>query len=172
MHDCNEIVKQIYTHPDINSLISKIHPESLRDDLRQEMAVSLLEQPCDKIASLFAQNNLIRYAIRTCWLMATSKTSSFYYRYKRKELSQAVEYLRLQQGCSFLPSDTHFIHKALNDKQLQTKEDDHEVRVFNKFVELGSSRKVASFYGIPVNHVCNVVNKVRAELKSKACGLN
>lgn len=172
MHDCNEIVKQIYTHPDINSLISKIHPESLRDDLRQEMAVSLLEQPCDKIASLFAQNNLIRYAIRTCWLMATSKTSEFYYRYRKRDITQAVEYLYLQQGCNFLPSDVRYITKSLNEKSMHSKESDHEVRVFNKFVELGSARKVASFYNIPINHVCNVVKKVREELKSKACGLN
>lgn len=42
---------------------------------------------------------------------------------------------------------------------------DHEVRIFNKYVELGSSRAVARFYNIPVNHVCNVVNKVKKELK-------
>ena len=65
MVDCNEIVKQIYNHPDICSLISKIHPESIRDDLKQEIAITLLEQPCHRIASLFAQNNLVRYAIRT-----------------------------------------------------------------------------------------------------------
>jgi len=44
MHECSEIVKQIYTHPDINSLIAKIHPESLRDDLRQGYYFKIVER--------------------------------------------------------------------------------------------------------------------------------
>jgi hypothetical protein len=55
------------------------------------------------------------------------------------------------------------------DAILKTKNkdihDDHEARIFNKYVELGSMRKVASYYRIPLNHVCNVVNKVKSDLK-------
>jgi hypothetical protein len=45
------------------------------------------------------------------------------------------------------------------------KYDDHEARLFNTYVELGSARKVAIYYNIPVNHVCIVINKVKKELK-------
>lgn len=167
MSNCNDFIESIYVHPDINNLIAKIHPESIRDDLRQEIAVSLLEMPCERVASLFAENNLLKYAIKTCWLMATSTNSQFYYRYKKKDLLKAIQYMELMQPCKTIP-----ITKAvevLNGKT-QTKEDDHEARVFKMFVELGSARAVSRYYNIPVNHVCNVVNKVRAELKKVLCG--
>ena len=100
MAKCNDIVEKIYIHPDINNLIKKIEPESIQDDLRQEIAISLLEMPCEKVAALFAGDNLLRYAIKTCWIMATSKTSKFYYTYKKSDLSKAIQYLEyLQQGC-------------------------------------------------------------------------
>ena len=39
--------------------------------------------------------------------------------------------------------------------------DDHEARIFKKYVELGSGRSVARYYGIPVNHVCLIIKKVK-----------
>ena len=171
MADCNEIVKQIYNHPDICTLISKIHPESIRDDLRQEIAITLLEQPCDRIASLFAENNLVRYAIRTCWIMATSKTSGFYRKYRRKDLVEAVHYLHIINN-NIATSDVNILSRVIFDKANIDIYNDHEVRIFNKFVELGSSRKVATYFNIPLNHVCNVVNKVKQELKQELCRMN
>ena len=173
MSDCNEIVKHIYNHPDVNNLISKIHPESIRDDLRQEIAVSLLEAPCEKISALFASNNLIRYTIRTCWLMATSKNTQFYKTYRRSDLTKAVEYLQsLQQGCIIPLSYAFKASEVICDKANQDVNSDHEVRIFNKFVELGGIRKVARYYGIPAMHVSEVVTKIRLELKQEICKMN
>jgi len=39
--DCREYIEQIYTHPAINNLISKLDPAELREDLKQEMAKSV-----------------------------------------------------------------------------------------------------------------------------------
>lgn len=164
MQDCHSIVEKVYTHPDILNLISKIQPESIRDDLRQEIAVSLLEQPCDKTVTLFVQDNLLRYAIKVVWIMATSKTSQFYIKYRKSDFKQAVEYIRvMQQGCNILPSGVHKAKNILENPQ--SMQQDHEARIFNKYIELGSSRSVAAYYGIPINHVCNVVAKVKKELK-------
>lgn len=164
--DCNPLVANIYNHPDLLNLINKIKPESIRDDLRQEIALSLLEQPCPKIASLFSGDNLLRYSMKVCWLMATSKTSQFFYKFKKTDILKAVEYLRINQSLPVIPES--LAHKAKDHLQTknQTIYDDHEVRLFNKYVELGSCRAVAKFYGIPVNHTCNIISKVRAELKT------
>lgn len=165
MADCNKMVLDIYNHPDVLNLISKIKPESIRDDLRQEIAISLLEQPCEKIAALFAKDELLRYSMKICWLMATSKTSQFYYKYKKKDLLKAVDYIRSQQTLPGIPlAFADHAKKALNSR-VQTVYDDHEVRIFNKYVELGSGRAVARFYGIPPTHVCNIIAKVKNELK-------
>lgn len=165
MSECNKYVENIYSHPDLLRLISKIKPESIRDDLRQEVAISLLEQPCDKIAALFSGDNLLRYAIRVCWLMATSKTSQFYYKYRKSDLLKAVEYLRLNQTLPTIPIQLAEHAKTYLSTKNQTKYEDHETRIFNKYVELGSCRAVARYYGIPVNHACNVIAKVKTELK-------
>lgn len=165
MPDCKKMVVDVYSHPNILNLISKIKPESVRDDLHQEIAINLLEQPCEKIAALFAGDNLLRYAMKVCWLMATSKTSGFYYKYKKSDLLHAVEYLRANQTLPTIPES--LAHKAT--EHLKTKNEtineDHELRIFNKYVELGSCRAVARYYGIPVNHTCNIVQKVKMELK-------
>jgi len=166
MADCNKIIVTVYNHPDILRLISKIHPESLRDDLRQEIAMSLLEQPCEKVAGLFAGDNLIKYSIRMCWVMATSKTSNFYYKYKKKDISKAVEYLQSIESAGTIPTSIAYkAKKAIQIKSEGNIYDDHEARVFNKFVELGSARAVARFYSIPVNHTCKIIQKVKKELK-------
>lgn len=166
MSDCNAYIEKIYIHPDINLLISKIKPESIRDDLRQEVAVSLLEMPCEKVAALFSGDNLVRYAIKICWIMATSKTSTFYNKFRRNDCMKAIEYLKTLQPLPTIP--VNFATKA---EQYLSKNNhdiysDHETRVFNKYIELGSCRQVALFYGIPINHTCNIVAKMKRELKS------
>jgi hypothetical protein len=165
MSECNEIVLKIYNHPDVIRLISKINPKELRDDLRQEIAVSLLEQPCVRISGMFAKGELLKYSMKVCWLMATSKSSVFYTKYKKTDLIKAVEYFKSQQELPEIPIDLATKASQILSEKTNTIYEDHEVRVFNKFVEFGSSRKVAAYYGIPVNHVCNIVNKVKSELK-------
>lgn len=165
MNDCNSYVENVYTHPDLLSLISKIQPESIRDDLRQEVAISLLEQPCDKIASLFAGDNLLRYTMKVCWLMATSKTSQFFYKYKKNDFAKAVEYLTLTNNKSAIPIKYADVAKSHLENKNKDQYDYHEMLLFNRYIELGSCRSVARFYGIPVNHTCNVIAKVKKELK-------
>lgn len=165
---CNEIVESVYNNPDLLRLISKIKPESIRDDLRQEIAVSLLEQPCDRIEGLFRENNLLRYSMRVCWLMATSKESTFYRKFRRNDLVKAVEYMRMVDLGPSVPESKGLIaDKAVEilSSKNETVYDDHEARIFNKYVEIGSARKVAQYYNIPLKHVCAVVNKVKNELR-------
>ena len=103
--------------------------------------------------------------------MATSKTSEFYRKYRRKELVEAIQFLHFIKN-NIVASDANVLQRAVCDKAQIDIYNDHEVRIFNKFVELGSARKVAKYFGIPVNHVCNVVNKVKQELKQELCKMN
>jgi len=164
MQECNHIIESIYTHPDLEKSISKIKDERLRDDIKQEIVVSLLEQPCDKIKAIYAADNLLRYSIRICWIMATSKNNPVYRKYKSND-KEAKEYLHCTSGVSAIPET--FALKAIDalKKKTSTVYEDHETRIFSRFVELGSARKVAEYYGIPLNHTCNVIQKVKKELK-------
>jgi len=165
MGDCDQYVISIYNNKDINSLISKIKPTDLQDDLKQEIALSLLTMPCEKVAALFLKDNLVRYSIKICWILATSKNVDFYKKYKKNDLVKAVEYMSHITSSKAIPESVAV--DALNILKNKNKDiyDDHEARIFNKYVELGSGRAVARYYNIPANHVCNIISKVKKELK-------
>jgi len=165
MQDCNEIVTKVYNHPDVINLIQKIKPESIRDDLRQEIAVSLLEHPCEKVSALFAQDNLLRYAMRTAWLMVTSKKSQFYRKYRKSDIKQAQDYVYSLRPLTSIPISVATKAKQYLDRVPADKHEDHEIRIFNRFIELGSRRAVSRYYGIPIDHVCDVVKKVQKDIK-------
>jgi len=110
MSDCNHIIEQIYNNEQLNKLISKINPESIRDDLKQEVCLALLEKDCDYLTILHHEGNLVRYTLRIAWIMATSKTSTFYHKYKKSELLEAVKYLRSVPGIFTLSKCPPFVN--------------------------------------------------------------
>jgi hypothetical protein len=60
---CHEHIEYIYRSPQINKLISKVHPLSLQDDLRQELAMALLTMDCSKIVEIYEANALLPYCL-------------------------------------------------------------------------------------------------------------
>ena len=83
MNKCSKYIEEIYLHPKVKDLISKIKPAELQDDLKQEMALALLSIDCKKILKLHKENKLIDYTLKTIWLMGTSSTSGFYSKFKK-----------------------------------------------------------------------------------------
>ncbi len=163
MSDCSPQISFVYQHPRVNDLVARIKPESLRDDLKQELAICLLEYPCEKLLLMATDEKLIPFAMRTLWLMATSSNSRFYYQYKKSDIVKASDYLY-----SLLPGSTHSAieaEKLLAGKESGTLYENHEARIFNKYIELESIQRVADYFGIPFDHVRHVVRSVRAELK-------
>lgn len=165
MADCNDIILSVYNSKELDNLLSKINPEAIRSDLRQEIAVALMELPCKKIMSLFASNDLIRYALAITWNMAIGKGHKFSLSYQRKELGKAIDYVNATKPLPEIPIQLAYQADDILKRKNKSIHDDHEARIFNKYVELGSARKVASYYRIPINHVCNIVKKVKQELK-------
>jgi hypothetical protein len=165
MADCSNIITKIYLHPDFNQVIDKVHPEHIRNDVRQEVAIRLLQQPCDKLAALFAQDNLLRYSIRIIWKLIYEGHYPLSEKFCRKELEKAFSYISLTDDAGAIPLNIADQAKQYLQRQKEDIYEDHESIIFNKYTELGSSRKVAKYYNIPLNHVCNVVSKVKKELK-------
>ena len=166
MAECNNVVESFYKHSTFNALMEKVRCKAIRDDLRQEIALRLLTQPCEKITALFARNELIRYATRICWILATSERSQYSDANRVKQYLKAIDYMNdTTELPDAVPVELAYEARMILDGKTQTVSDDHERRIFSKFVELGSARKVANYYHIPVNHCCNIINKVKSELK-------
>lgn len=165
--NCNEIITQLYQSKEINELISKIEPESVRDDLKQEFALTLLNYDCDKLKKIQSEGNLIGFALKIVWNMSTWNYNDFYKTYKKNNMDKAIEYMK-----SLIPSKVEFSEAVLAKRILNKKLDidpnqAHESMIFQKYVELRSCKKVADFFGVPSIHVFEVVRKMKKELKKE-----
>ena len=83
MTNCHKYILEVYQSKRVNEILKKIYPQDLRDDLKQELALTLFNMDCKKIVNLNFKNELLSYSIKTLWLMATSSTSPFFYKYKK-----------------------------------------------------------------------------------------
>lgn len=79
----DKIITSLYNDKDITDAINKMHPEELRDDLRQEMFMVILEMPEQKLKEKHDEGSLKWYLIRTMLNMIKSDRSGFYVKFRR-----------------------------------------------------------------------------------------
>ena len=168
--NCNDIIEQLYNNEKINLLISKIQPTHLQDDLKQELAIILLEYDCDKLKKIATEGNIIGFAMQIIWTMGTSNRSPFYNKYRKNEIEKAFEYINSQNGNQIPFYTIQIAEKILQAKLKSTPSDAHESIIFNKYVELRSCIDVAKYFDIPKDHVFAVVKKMKRELKKAING--
>lgn len=166
MSDCNEYIEQIYLNPKVNTLISKIKPIELQDDLRQEMAMVLLNYDCEKLIQISKEGKLVPFVISIIWKMGTMQKGNFYKVYKKNDYDKAIEYLQSFTGKEIPMSSAKIASNILEKKLNLNANDAHESMIFTKYVEMRSCSKVANYFGIPHLHVSIVVRKTKKELKT------
>ena len=165
MSKCTQHIEQIYNHKKVEDLISKIKPDDLQDDLKQEMALALLSIDCKKIIKLQKDNKLIDYALKMIWLMGTSSKSPFYMAFKKKRIIDYYDLMNINSTSNISEVSYKLANKILKDKIDKGANEAHESIIFNKYVEFSSSVKVANYFKIPKSHVFAVVKKTKQELK-------
>jgi hypothetical protein len=166
MDDCKEYIAEAYTDAQILGLISRCDPIHLQDDLRQEMALIMLQQPCEKIVHLKNEGKLISFVMRVIWIMATSSQDKFYRKYRRSDLAKASNYMYSQTAGKEYGNIADAAFLKLKHKLSQGDiEQHHEALLFNKYIELGNSKEVAEYYNVPYHHVKAIIAKVKKELK-------
>ena len=96
----NEIITEFYRRKEFNDCINKQEPEHLRDDLRAEVMLILLETSEEKIKALHEKDELKYYAVRIILNLIQSKTSSFFKKYRQSlvELDINVHYDAKHRG--------------------------------------------------------------------------
>ena len=168
--NCNDIITELYNNDKINELIGKIQPVELQADLKQELAIVLLEYDCNKLKKISKEGNIIGFAMQIIWTMGTSNRSPFYNKYRKNEIEKAFNYIISQNGNS-IPLHTVLVaEKILQSKLKGSPMEAHESIIFNKYVELRSCVDVAKYFDIPKDHVFAVVKKMKHELKKAING--
>lgn len=89
MHTKNEIIEELYKSREFNECINRMNPEHLRDDLKGEVMLILLEAKEDLIRDLHRTKGLKFYAVRIILNLIQSKTSRFYKMYRQYSLQIA-----------------------------------------------------------------------------------
>jgi hypothetical protein len=79
----NTILSDLYQSKELAELINKMHPEHLREDLKQELFLTLCETQDQKIIDLHNRKQLKFYVTRIVLNMIASNTSPFYKKYRR-----------------------------------------------------------------------------------------
>jgi hypothetical protein len=162
---CNQYIEEIYTSQRFNDVVRKIDPVELQDDLRQEVAMELLNMDCEIVCKMYEDGRLLNYSIGIIWMMGTKQKGMFYKLYKKKDFEKAYEWMMSQTGTDVSMDSVKIAKKVLNKKLTIDPNQAHESIIFTKYVELRSCQKVADFFGIPQLHVFQVVKKMKKELK-------
>ena len=165
MSECNEYIESIYRHPRIAEFIGSIQPDDLQNDLRQEMAIVLLNYDCLKIAGMHMRGELVQFAMGILWKMGRLQKGEFYKIFKKKYTELSEEYLTRTSSDPNAVEMAVIARRKLRQKLMSDANDAHESMIFSKYVELGTCRAVAEYFGIPKHHVDKVVSKCRKELK-------
>ena len=78
----NEIVAELYQSKEFNDCINRMEPDHLRDDLKAEVALILLETEERKLLEIHAAGALKFYTVRIILNLIQSKSSPFYKKYR------------------------------------------------------------------------------------------
>ena len=78
----NDIISELYLSKDFNDCVNKVDPEYLRDDLKAEVILVLLELDEDKIFDMHQTGKLKFYTVRIVLNMAFSNTSPFFKKFR------------------------------------------------------------------------------------------
>ena len=165
MNKCHPYIEQMYQNERVNYLLSKIKPQDLQEDLKQELVLVLLNYNCKKLIQIQKEGNLIKFTLGVLWKMATGTKGEFYKKYKTNNLefiSELYEYSETNTDSSDLANHAN---NKLDEKLRLSANDAHESIIFKKYVELKSCKKVADYFNIPKKHVFLVVKKTKEELK-------
>ena len=168
----NTLITEIYTSKEIGEVISKIHPESIRDDLKQHVFLELFEHSEDFILDLHNRGKLKSFIVKMMFNTSRFTKSKF-----SKEMGKEISFGNFEEINEKVCQQSAFeITRGVSD--LRTKDDEFEemncalskiywykAEILKLYSELGTYKKVSLTTGIPVASVFATVNQARKEIK-------
>jgi hypothetical protein len=174
----NTILTALYSSPELEALLAKMHPEHLREDLKQELFLVLASLPDAKLTDLHNSGGLRFWATRVVLNMTCSSSSPFYKMYRKSnvEFEETPTFKLPSYATNFDEVEEKEVkHTALLDavnKSLDTQSW-YDRELFTRYVEAGSAeklrRKMKETTGnpIPRNSILNTVKKVRESIQQE-----
>ncbi len=182
----NDIIGKLFSSKEFNDCINKMEPEHLRDDLKSEVVMILLEMDEKKIIDLHQKNELKFYAVRIILNLMQSSSSPFYKKFRGLERvymdDMAVEHDRSEgqrlfndaaqiADASFIDVEGVFTERVAREEMedLALKEVDnlywYDREIIRLYLQLGSYRKVEAETGIPWESIYFSIAKARKKIR-------
>jgi hypothetical protein len=160
----NEIVAELFISKEFNDCIEKMEPEHLRDDLRAEVTLILLETNEGKLIDIHRSGGLKFYTVRIILNLIQSKTSLFYKMY-RQQLAELND---------------RFAYEVTDVEERATREEVEEKALseidnlywYNKemvrlYLQHGNYRAIEEITRIPYSSAYKTIQKSFQEIKQK-----
>jgi hypothetical protein len=164
----SELIAELYESKEIASALRKMQPASLRDELRQEMFVSLCSITDDKFWSIYNNNGLggLKFWLVRCMLnmiYSTSMNQPFFRNFRAKyESIEGFENLPDIEDNSKEGKELLFIKVEENRKSLSWYED----RMLEAWIDLGFNQtEVSRKTKIPYQSVVKAITIIRKKLR-------
>lgn len=84
----NDAIEELYRSKDYNDCIGKMEPAHLRDDLKQEVVLALLETPDETFSQI---RNIRHFAVRIIINMVTNKYHPFYKKFRQINIPYEID---------------------------------------------------------------------------------
>jgi hypothetical protein len=182
----NKILTELFLSQELKDLLSKMNPDHLRDDLKQELFLALCETSEERIVGLHNRNELRWYTARIAWNMIASNTHPFYKKF-RQSLKEYLEEYDFEETKENFGKNAHLVtnlneieefeyhHSSMLESGNKALEGMtwYESELFQRYVRAGSAMKLikqmkeSTGTYIPKRTILLTVKKVREEIKRK-----
>lgn len=164
----NEIVEQLFVSREFNDCINKMEPDHLRDDLRAEVALILLETDERKLVEIHKNGGLKFYTVRIIMNLIQSKTSMFYKLY-RQQVAEITD--------RFIAGEEQDFKARAEKEQIEDKaikEIDnlywYNEKMIRLYMQYGNYRAIEQVTKIPYSSAYKTIQKSFEEIKQKVLG--
>jgi DNA-directed RNA polymerase specialized sigma24 family protein len=164
----SQIIADLYESKEIASALRKMQPASLREELRQEMFVSLCSISDEKFWSIYNNNGVggLKFWLVRCMLnmiYSTSMNQPFFKNFRAKfESIEGFDNLADVEDNSKQEKELLFIKVEQNRKSLSWYED----RLLKTYMDLGFNQtEVSRRTKIPYQSVVKAITIIRKKLR-------
>lgn len=161
----NEIIAELYKSKEFNDCISKMEPDHLRDDLRAEVMLILLETEERKLIEIHNKGHLKFYTVRIIINLIQSKTSLFYKRY-RQQMAELTDRFLAEEEPDFTERAARedIEEKAINEIDNLYWYNGGMVKLY---MQHGNYRAIEKDTGIPYSSAYKTIQKSFQEIKQR-----
>jgi hypothetical protein len=161
----NQIIEELYNSKEFNDCISRMEPQHLRDDLKAEVVLILLETAEDKLIAIYLGGAIKFYTVRIIINLIQSKTSQFYKQY-RQQMAEITDRFMADEEQDFEERATK---EDIEDRAIREIDNLYwyDRDIVKLYMRLGNYRAIEEDTMIPYSSAYKTVQRSLQKIKQK-----